>query len=79
MVCCILVERNNDSATYHFGGHSSDMTGIVKFYSDGRKPVIVKEPDKYKADLYTLSCLLGKYWSKFSKGVFPEKVAYQAW
>ena len=72
-----LICIGDGCARYRFDLLPDEMDGEIIFYSDDRILEIVKEPScaYYKNQL---SKMLGKYRKRFTRGIFPEKIAFQS-
>lgn len=78
MVYCNLLSRNGQiDATYAFGAYESDMTGRITFYSDGKAPLVEKQPDSGSVSNLWIGKLINKHHDSLSTGDFKEKMAYE--
>lgn len=77
MVYCTKKENGNDFAVYYFGSRVGDLSGEVKFFSDKREPVVIKQPETGKVHSILLLKILCKYRNDFEKNNFPEKISYE--
>ena len=78
MVYCKLLSRNeNISATYAFGKTEKDMTGKIIFYTDGKAPEIVNQPESGSVSTLWIGKLMNKYRASLKSGDFVEKMAYE--
>lgn len=78
MVYCNLIDANETSARYAYGSHPTSLTGEI--YFDGKNGYfeIIKEPENDTVYLKCLKSLYWKYYRDFEKGVFREKIAFEA-
>ena len=78
MIYCRLVSRNGTSdATYAFGADKEDLTGLIKFFSGGEEPIVIKKPEKQYVSKLWINKLYGKYSESIFNGEFKDKMAYE--
>lgn len=76
MIYCELMQIEDGSAIYRFGGLVTDMTGEIEFYRN-REPVVVKEPSSYRVSKMWIDKLCWKYRDDLANGIYKEKMAYE--
>ena len=77
MVYCRLKEIINDKALYDCGKTTSNMTGIIEVYKDGRSPKVIKEPDGEHLRYTYVYAAYKKKQDAISRGEFPDKLSYE--
>jgi len=77
MVYCDLKEVKDGSAVYYFGTSTDNITGLVAFFKEYKKPELIKHPENMTVSETVLFPLVAKYKSKFSQEVFPPKICYE--
>ena len=77
MIYCAKKEEGKDYTIYYFGKRISDLTGEVKFFSDKREPVVLKQPETGRVHDILLLKVMCKYRKEFENNNFPEKISYE--
>ena len=78
MIYCRLVSRNGTSdATYAFGAYTEDLTGLIKFFSGGEEPVVIKNPEKQYVSKLWINKLYGRNSESIFNGEFKDEMAYE--
>lgn len=79
MVYCNYKSHTNDAATYAYGENIGDITGELIFHFGEEEGIeIIREPEKYPVLTRQLHSLYGMHRKEFERGVFKEKIAYEA-
>lgn len=79
MVYCNYKEHTTDTVTYLYGENIGDITGELIFhFGDAEGIEIVREPEKDVVLRQQIHSLYGKHRKEFKKGIFKEKIAYEA-
>lgn len=77
MIYCKLRKKQKDSALYDIGATVNDITGQALFYSDGKNPQVIKQPEKYAVRDAALVRVAVKYKKKLADEKFPEKMSVE--
>ena len=79
MVYCKKKHEENNTAIYDYGHDINNMTGEVRLWVDKDEvhTEVSKYPDKDQLKEYGISKVVYKHIDTLSKGVFPEKMAYE--
>ena len=79
MVYCNYKEHTDSTVTYLFGQTIKDITGELIFHFGEQEGIeIVKEPEKHQIIMRQAHSLYKKHREEFRKGIFKEKIAYEA-
>ena len=79
MVYCEYKGHDNQTATYAYGQTIGDMTGELIFHFGEEEGIeIVKKPEKHQVIGRQIHSLYKKHREEFKKGIFKEKIAYEA-
>lgn len=73
MVYC----NKKENTVYYFGTNTEDITGIVRFYTDGTAPTIEQQPVGGEAAISEMMKLNAKYREKFAQNIFPDRISYE--
>ena len=77
MLYCRLLESDNKTVTYLYGGLPTDLTGIVVFNRDGSGFEIIKKPESTLARIPEIKKIYNVNKDNFRQGLFKEKLAYE--
>ena len=79
MVYCNYKSHTDDTVTYVYGENIGDITGELKFHFGEEEGIeIVEEPKKHPVLIIQIHSLYGMHREEFKKGIFKEKIAYEA-
>ena len=73
-----MVYCNKKKGTvYYFGANTGDVTGVIRFETNGSAPTIEKQPDRSRVPNSDIMKLNAKYSEKFDQNIFPERISYE--
>lgn len=78
MVYCNYKGHTENTVTYNYGGHPSDLTGEITFNTDGSGFEIVKEPEVEIVYLRSIRYLYNKYKADFLHQDFKAKISFES-
>jgi len=79
MVYCNYKMHTDDTVTYAYGQTISDITGELVFhFGDNEGIEIIRKPEKHAVIGRQIHSLYGMHREEFKKGIFKEKIAYEA-
>lgn len=79
MVYCNYKEHTEHTVIYAYGQTISDITGELIFHFGEEEGIeIVKKPEKHQVIGRQIHSLYKKHREEFKKGIFKEKIAYEA-
>lgn len=79
MVYCEYKSHTDNTVTYAYGETIADITGELIFHFGEEEGIeIVSEPKKHKVITRQIHSLYGMHREEFKRGVFKEKIAYEA-
>ena len=78
MVYCNYKSHTESTVTYNYGGHPSDLTGVIVFNVDGSGFEVVKEPEADVVYTRSLRYLYNKYKADFSSRDFKSKISFES-
>ena len=73
MIYCNKIQGN----AYCFGAQTDDITGVVRFFADGRAPEVERQPNRFEVPFSAIMKLQVKYKERFVHGDFPDKLSFE--
>ena len=79
MVYCHYISHTDDTVTYAYGETIYDITGELIFHFGEEEGIeVVREPERHEVIPYQIHSLYGMHRKEFKRGIFKEKIAYEA-